>query len=215
MIQKQTIIYYYDGNKLGHESTIKNNKYLSNKNEIVISVQKKLRIIKCPKCNFNDCIINLNNYLASFYGCKFRHLSNATYDNYINLQRIDSDILKCNGLDCMVTQKNYIKGFYKCLTCSEIMRRSKYFCKDHIDQHHKEYISVKYDKQNYYCEKHFNIFTKYCFAHHQNICKECEKEHENDKIANYQEMTPDINKLKESFKKMEKNIEDLKQLLKI
>ena len=37
-------IYYYDGNKLGHESIIKNNIYLSNKNEIVISVQKKLRI---------------------------------------------------------------------------------------------------------------------------------------------------------------------------
>ena len=102
----------------------------------------------------------------------------------------------------MVTQKNYIKGFYKCLTCSEILGRSKYFCKDDIDQHHKEHISVKYDKQNYYCEKHFNIFTKYCFAHHQNICKECEKEHENDKISDYQDMTPDINKLKESLDTM-------------
>ena len=168
--------------------------------------KKKLRIIKCPKCNFNDCIINLNNYLASFYGCKDSHSTNAIYEKYINLQRIARDIeIKCDKPNCMATQENYIEGIYKCLTCSKIVGHSKYFfCKAHIVQSHKEYISIKYDKKYYYyyCDKHLNEFTKYCFTHNQNIRKECEKEHENDKIADHQDMTPDINKLKESLDTM-------------
>jgi len=110
----------------------------------------------------------------------------------------------------MATQENYIEGIYKCLTCSKIVGHSIYFCKEHFDQHYKEYkeieehISIKYDKKYYYyyCDKHLNEFTKYCFTHNQNIRKECEKEHENDKIADHQDMTPDINKLKESLDTM-------------
>ena len=208
--EKEHYIYYYDNNKLGHESTIKNNKYISHKNEINISVQKKLRIIKCPKC-MNDSIINLNNYVASFYGCKHGHLDNEVYDQYIYLQNIDGDQIRCNEPNCGdKTQQNYTKGFYKCLNCSKLIKdRSIYFCKDHYDQHDKEHLCVKYDKKNYYCINHFRQFIKYCFTHKENLCEECEKGHENCNIAKYQSMTPNIDKLKDSLNTMEKNIKNL------
>jgi len=108
-------IYYYDGNKLGHESTIKNNKYLSHKNEIIFSFQKKLRIIKCSDCKCNDCIINLNNYIALFYGCKNGHSSVQVYDQYINTQKIDNAELRCNNLIVYIINKIILKVFINAL----------------------------------------------------------------------------------------------------
>ena len=195
-------IYYCESNILGHESTIKNNKYLCNQKEINISVQKKLRFIKCPNCKCNDCIINLDNYLVLFYGCK-----------YIGTQKIDSGEIICSESNCGRTINNYINGLYICLNCSKLTNNPKYYCKEHISKHNKEHTNVKYDKQNYYCQKHFKEFIKYCFTHNQNICKECEKEHENDKIANYTTMEPDLKKLKQSLKIMENNINDLKTII--
>ena len=207
--EKEHYIYYYQGNKLKHDSTIKDNKYLKNQKEINISVQKKLRITKCPDC-MNDCIINLNNFIVSFYGCKNGHLDNEVYDQYIYLQNIDDSQIRCQDPNCGgKTQENYTKGFYKCLNCSKITKRSKYFCKDHA-KHDEKHTCVKYDKKNYYCVKHFLPFIKFCFTHKENICKECEKGHENCKIENYQSMTPDIDQLKESLDTMEENIKTLK-----
>jgi len=205
-------IYFYEDNKLGHESTIEKDKYLSGKTNIKIRVQKKLRIIKCPECKCNDCIINLNNYFASYYGCKNNHSSSSVYDKYIFCQKIDSSEIRCFEPGCQRNQQNYGLGFYKCLTCSSIVKSSEYFCKEHI-LFHKNHIIVKYDKKNYYCEKHFNKFIKYCFTHHQNLCEECEKEHQGDNIADYGLMTPNVDNLKESLKIMKENIDLLKSII--
>jgi hypothetical protein len=158
----------------------------------------------------NDCIINLNNFIVSFYGCKNGHLDNEVYDQYIYLQNIDDSQIRCQDPNCGgKTQEDYTKGFYKCLNCSKITKRSKYFCKDHA-KHDEKHTCIKYDKKNYYCVKHFLPFIKFCFTHKENICKECEKGHENCKIENYQSMTPDIDQLKESLDTMEENIKTLK-----
>ena len=206
-------IFYFENNKLGHELTIKENKYLSGKTNINITVQRKLRIIKCPNCKCNDCIINLNNYIASYYGCKNGHSSKSVYDHYINIQKIDSGEIRCNEPGCNNTQENYYLGFYKCLRCSILVKHSKYYCKKHISSHNKEHKNVKYDKKNYYCEKHFKPYVKYCFTHHINLCQQCEKEHERDNIAKYDLMIPNIENLKQSISQMEENIESLKLIV--
>lgn len=59
-------IFYYEENILDPSTTFEQNHFFSGKKEITISVQKNLRIIKCPECIYNDCIINLSNYRASF-----------------------------------------------------------------------------------------------------------------------------------------------------
>ena len=206
-------IYYYEGNKLGHESTIAKNKYIANKKEINISVQKKLRIIKCPECICNDCIINLDNYIASFYGCKYDHTSCSVYDEYLNSQRIDTSEIRCMEPGCEHTQQNYTLGFYKCLTCTKMLKHSKYYCKEHKLNHDEDHEKVKYDKKNYYCENHFKKFIKYCFKDKQNLCEDCVKEHEDHKPKSYELMTPDLEKLKESLEKIEKNINNLRIII--
>ena len=164
-------IYYYEGNKLDHNGTISKNKYIANKKEINISVQKKLRIIKCPTCKCNDCIINLDNYLANFYGYKNGHTHTSVYDEYINNQKIDSSELRCNESNCQNNQQNYIKGFYKCLKCSVLSKRSIYIFKDHNENHAEDQVRVKYHKKNYYCEKHYKNYIKYYFTHKQDVVK--------------------------------------------
>ena len=206
-------IFYYDGKKLGHDSTIEKHKFLSGKREISISVQKKLRIVKCQSCKCNDCIISLNNYLCSYYGCKYGHSSFSIYDNYINIQKIDTAEICCNEPNCDRNQQNYNLGFYKCLTCTKILNESRYFCKEHILSHESDHKYVKFDKKNYICEKHFKKFIKYCFTHHQNICEECEKEHEGDNIAKYESMTPNVEQLKESLNSIETKINTLKIII--
>ena len=98
-------IYFYEGNKLGHESTIEKDKYLSGKTNIKIRVQKKLRIIKCPECKCNDCIINLNDYLTTYYGCKCNHYTKTVYDGYLSSQKIDSSEIRCFEVGCQGINK--------------------------------------------------------------------------------------------------------------
>ena len=208
-------IYYYDGNKLGHHGTISEDKYIGGKKEIRIRVTKKLRIIKCPKCICNDCIINLDNYLANFYGCKYNHQESIVYDRYINIQRIDTGELRCHANNCPNTQANYYLGFYKCLDCKRLTDSSVYFCKECSLTHGKDHKLIKYDKKSYYCEKHCKEFIKYCFTHKVNLCEDCVSEHEKDKIASYDLMEPKttIDKIKSSLETMEKSIKDLQYII--
>ena len=126
------------------------------------------------------------------------------------MQKIDIDEIFCGVSDCKRNQEYYIFGFYKCFTCSLILSHPTYYCKEHIIKHGNDHKYVKYDKSNYYCEKHFSKYIKYCFTDHHNVCEQCEKEHEGHNIERYESMTPDVEKLKESLEKMEKNINNLK-----
>jgi hypothetical protein len=206
-------IYYYEGKKLGHGTKICEDKYIAHKKEITITAQKKLRVVKCPKCKCNDCIVNLKDYVLSYYGCKYNHTFTTVYDEYINDQKIDTSELRCNAPGCDRTQQNYALGFYKCLTCSDLVSHSTYFCKEHKELHEQDHETVKYDKKNYYCEKHFKPFVKYCFTHKENLCEECSTEHKEHKVMSYESMVPNIDKLKESLKAVESNIVKLRIII--
>ena len=54
-------------------------------NEIIVLIEKKLKIVKCPKCICNDTIIKIKNYKISFSNCKFCKIS----EEYDNSQKID------------------------------------------------------------------------------------------------------------------------------
>ena len=165
-------IYYYEGNKLDYEGKICEDRYLRGEKDIIISVQKKLRFIKCPECVCNDCIVNLDNNLLTFYGCKNNHTTTKKYDEYIKVQKIEGPELKCNTMGCTKNQQNYFKGFYKCFECSIVIPGglkkstkggSQYYCKKHLEEEHKKHFNAKYDKKNYYCEKHKKTFMEQGF----------------------------------------------------
>ena len=201
--------YYYEGKELTHESTIGKNKDIGQKKEILISVEKKVRIYKCPKCICNDCILCLNNYQITYYGCKYNHRDYSVYDNYKNSQKIDFSEIRCNSNGCPHTQKVDPKDFYKCLTCTKMLLHSKYYCNEHNSLHDKFHTRVKYDQKNYYCEKYFHQFLRYCFTCKRNLCADCIEEHSDHKTALYDEMSPDIDDIKRGLKEMQLNIEKL------
>ena len=199
--------YYYEGNELTHESTIGKNKYIGQKKDILITVEKKVRIYKCPKCICNDCILCLNNYQIAYYGCKYNHMDFSVYDNYKNSQKIDFSEIRCsaNG-GCPHTQKTDPKDFYKCLTCTKMLGHSKYYCHEHNEAHDKYHTKVKYDQKNYFCEGYFHQFVRYCFTCKKNLCTDCVEEHSDHKTAVYEDMAPDMDTIK-------KNLKDIKDFI--
>ena len=206
-------IFYYEGNILNNSSTIKNNPLLSGKKEFTISAQKNLRIIKCPKCNYNDCIVNLYNYKLEFYGCEHNHSILTTYDKYLKNQKMELSDIKCCSLGCQNNEENNNKDFYLCLTCSKLLNNTKSYCYDCKEKHDKEHNMKRFDEKNYYCRKHFNQFIKYCFKCKKNLCDVCVKEHAEHQIQSYESMCPskkDLNDLTESLDNMKKNIETLR-----
>ena len=46
--------FYYEGQKLKNKKTIEKNDLIGGKSKITIKVQKNLKILKCPDCNYND-----------------------------------------------------------------------------------------------------------------------------------------------------------------
>ena len=215
-------IYYYEGNKLDYEGKICDDRYLRGKTDIIISVQKKLRFVKCPECVCNDCIVNLDNNLITFYGCKYNHITTKKYDDYIRVQRIDGQELKCSTMGCSKNQENYFKGFYKCFECSITITGdvgqstrggSQYYCKEHLEEDHKNHPNAKYDRKNYYCGTHGKTFKNFCFTHKLDLCDECFNNHTKCNVKGYNLMEPNIDKLNDSLILMEKNINKLRGLI--
>ena len=215
-------IYYYEGNKLDYEGKICEDRYLRGEKDIIISVQKKLRFIKCPECVCNDCIVNLDNNLLTFYGCKNNHTTTKKYDEYIKVQKIEGPELKCSTMGCTKNQQNYFKGFYKCFECSIVIPGglkkstkggSQYYCKKHLEEEHKKHFNAKYDKKNYYCEKHKKTFKNYCFNHKIDLCDDCVTSHNKCNVKGYNAMEPNLDKLKDSLDLMEKNINILRAII--
>ena len=98
--------FYYEGKKLNNNSTA-NLKFLMNrKSKISISVEKRSRIIRCPKCICNDSIINLENYHLTFSGCKYNHNVNRLYNEYTECQRIDLSQIVCSKSGCTKNQRD-------------------------------------------------------------------------------------------------------------
>ena len=65
--------FFYEGNKINKNSTFLELNKGENNKAIVVTVEKKLKIIKCPQCICNDCVIEINNYKILFSDCKYNH----------------------------------------------------------------------------------------------------------------------------------------------
>ena len=209
--------FFYEGNRLDHNSKIEQNEFISGKKEIIIIAKKKLNIIKCPKCDCNDCIIDLNNYILSFYGCKNRHTFWTNYDKYLSTQKYELSENKCGIPSCQNNQKNIILDLNLCLTCSKLLNQTKTVCQFCNSVHDKDHIKVKYEYKHYYCREHFHKFINYCFDCKKNLCEECVNEHNTKhQCKSYESLSPTIkqlNELKESLRTIEKNISTLKIII--
>ena len=209
--------FFYEGNKINKNSTFLELNKEENNKAIVVTVERKLKKVKCPQCICNDCVIEINNYKILFSDCKYNHKVRKIFDEYKETQKIDYSKIICCDNKCGVNQKDYPSDFYKCFKCTQLAHRTRYYCSKCNEQHKQKHRTIKNDLKDYYCEEHFIEFTNYCLECKKDLCKECKKNHKDHKIYSYDEMNPniinDIKNVKTKLNEIRASIDDLKFII--
>ena len=224
--------FYYEGNLLDRSTfhqTIEENAYLRQKDFFIISVDKNIKVIKCPNCNYGDCVVSLRHYSTAFYNCEHKHIQISSYDNYFLKDQIyNPESIRCAGINGNNCTKNakMDPNFQLCLTCSKLDNQTQSICSECSDKHNTEkkgrHKIIKYEDKNYYCYKYIDEMKYYCFQCQKNLCDGCKEAHLKDeklkehKIKNIEALIPEeeeIKDLKNSLEEIEYNISELKDVV--
>ena len=203
--------FFYKGKKVKEDSTIISLKNNKNANDIDISFKKRSKIMKCPECVCNNCIIKIEKYRLNFTECCHEHkTTNIIFDKYEGSQNIEFNKIRCNK--CQKSQNDDLKDFSKCLRCSKQFKYAIYYCYECSLSHAHSQFLIKYDEKYYYCQDHFNTYKSYCATCNTNLCELCEKTHrnQNHRVLKYDQMVPDINPIKLKLEDIKTRIDDLK-----
>ena len=178
--------------------------------------------IICPKCK-TSAIIEKNEGELNFkiLNCEnFHYLDNIKYDmldefvfdfddiSEDNLTKLSSnkykDILVCNK--CGEHKKNLTPPndqMYICSCGSTVC----YECNlNHNDPGH---FKTNIDDKNYYCLKHGDKFSSYCFDCNANFCEKCEADHKAHETEKFSKIKPK----REEVRELENKIDDQKEKL--
>lgn len=160
----------------------------------------KSKDIICPKCS-NNCLISLDNFKISLYGCKNGHkIDNILINEFEQTQNINELKIICNK--CYNNKLNTNNHqFYKCLSCNSNL------CPLCNLNHNKDHTTIDYDKKNYICNIHNDSFISYCENCKINLCMICEKNHSNHKIIFYRDIFPNIDEVKNEINNYKNMIE--------
>lgn len=210
--------FYINNEKIVDDSSIL--EFINNNTQgapIIIMVKRALKIIKCPVCVCNDCIMDIKDYKITFYGCEKGHRKEIVYDDYDMSQNIQLSNIKCDNPLCQKNQQICWGNFYKCLSCTiEANKVSKYFCYDCKDTHDKTHTKsvVKHNIKDFYCGKknHFQPFSKYCNTCKEDICNKCTS-HKGHKIVNYESLTPSLDDIKKNLNSFEEIIKKIRKIV--
>ena len=166
----------------------------------------KSKDIICPKCKDN-CILSIKDYKIILSDCKNGHTTdNILFEEFKDKQIIDESKILCNI--CNNNKSNiYKKEFYKCLTCKN------HFCPLCKSKHEKNHIIIDYDKRNYICNIHNELYISYCNNCRNNLCMQCEIAHKNHKIMPYNNIICDINELKNKLNEYRKKIDEMNKYI--
>ena len=80
--------YFYEGEKLGKKIQNLKDFLQENQKDVNISVEKRTKVVKCPECICNDCMIDIDDYIIKFYGCKYKHVNYKIFDDYKSSQKM-------------------------------------------------------------------------------------------------------------------------------
>ena len=210
--------FFYNGVKLTKDLKDLNESIFEDKKEIIICAEKKSKFVKCPICVYNNCMIDIDNYVINFYGCKYNHIDCKVFKSYPDTQKIDQSKILCDNIGCDDNnQSNDPDDFYKWVTCTKSLKHTQYYCNLHSKEHDKNikprHFQVKYEERNYYCDNHEKKLTKYCFKCRKNLCNNCLNEHNGHQIKDYISISPNIKDFKDSLAKIKGKIQDLKIII--
>ena len=186
-------------------------------NKSIINNAKSLvqsKDVICPKCQ-ESCRLYFKNYKFKLADCKNGHrTNNILLDEYYNTQFINESNIKC-GNNCKNSKSETYNGkFYKCYNCKINL------CPLCYSKHDKKHKIINYDKKNYVCEKHKELFISYCENCNINLCLQCEIEHNNHNQISYKNIIPNKDEvekkliiLKNKIDKLNENIENIINML--
>ena len=220
--------FYYEGKIIepnNYPYPVEENELFGKKDSFIITVEKNIKIIECPKCNYGDCVVSLINFKTTFYNCEHKHLEISSYDNYFTDQIYYPEKIRCAGNNCTKNAR-MDPHFFLCLTCSKLLNKTRSICSECPQKHKHEYkdenkhFIINYEDKNYYCKDHCKKMEHYCFQCKKNLCNGCVKDHikNQEKYNGHQIKSIDllipedkeIEGLKESLKEINKNMESLK-----
>ena len=203
--------FFYKGKKIKETSTINSLKNSKEANDIDILFKRRSKIMKCPECICNNCVIKVDKYRLNFTECCHEHKSkNIIFDKYEGSQNIELDKIRCNK--CQKSQNDDLKDFTKCLRCSKQFKYAIYYCYECSLSHAHSQFMIKYDEKYYYCEDHFKLYQSYCSTCNTNLCESCEMNHKNKnhRLLKFEKMAPSLNPIKSKLEEIKLRIEDLK-----
>ena len=205
--------FFYERKKISNDSTMLKLTGNRNKKNIIVFVERKSKIIKCPKCICNDTIIKIENFRLQFDGCKYKNSETIIFDDYEKSQEIDFSKIKCSKSGCKNNVKDDPDDFYKCIDCTTINNRTTYYCSKCNNKHTTNHRRIKYDEKNYYCEEHCKKLMNYCGSCDKDLCEDCKNDHNNHSIITYESMEEKTKNIRDNINKIKKSISDLEHVV--
>ena len=164
--------------------------------------------IICPTCKEN-CLIEINDYKISLYGCKNNHRkNNILLSEFKETQKINISDIICNICKERNKSNTHNNEFYKCLECNINICP---LCKSNHNNNHN---IINYDSINYICANHGESYFAFCFECKKNICLSCENDHSSHKIITYGKLLKNKNEIIENNKKIKNDIDIFKDKVK-
>ena len=175
----------------------------SNENEGII----RPKDIICPKCNDN-CFIEIKDFKIRLYGCKKNHCTSYfSLTDFDKTQKIDETKIICNICNKANKYLAYNKKFFTCLTCD------KNLCPLCNTSHNKSHQIIDYEKKNYICHAHNDLYISYCEKCKKNLCMLCRKSHNRHTIVDYSNMIENKNEIKENINKFKAKIDTFNNII--
>ena len=154
---------------------------------------KKSNDIICPECK-EICRYEIKDYKIKLYDCNQGHIKeNIKFDEFENIQNYDISQIKCDKCKNKNKSNTFNNEFYICYECKMNLCP---LCKS---IHDKTHSIINYDNKNYICNKHNEIFLRYCEDCNIDLCLSCTNEHKNHKIVLYEDKIIDIKKLRKKM----------------
>ena len=188
-VNKKITILVYSRNS---DANIENNNII-NSNDII-----------CPKCK-EICKYEIHNHKIKLYDCKNGHMTdNIKFDEFNSKQKIDISQIKCDKCKNNSKSDTFNNEFFICNECHMNLCP---LCKS---VHDKSHSIINYDDKNYICNKHDEIFIKYCEDCKIDLCLSCANEHKDHKVILYEDKLIDMKTLRKKMDNLNSVINQVK-----
>ena len=125
-------------------------------------------------------------------------------DDFNNKQKIDISQIICDKCKNNSKANTFNNEFFICYECKINLCQ---LCKS---IHDKTHSIINYDNKNYICNKHNEIFVKYCNDCKIDLCVSCINRHKNHELISYEDKLIDIKELRNKMNNLNKVINKFK-----